>query len=221
MSAVTTRATPATSTATAVVGIVGGGQLARMTHQAAIGLGIDVVVLTPDADDPAVTAGARHLPGAPDDEVALRALAACCDVVTLDHELVPRHHLQALVDAGHAVRPGPTTLALAQDKALARRQLADAGFPVPAFEVVDAGDAGRGGPLRRGPTGGPIMLQVADGRLRRPRRRDRRLARRAPAGAHGRRRPPTAGCSRNWSRWPPSWPCWSPAGPRAGTSPIR
>ena len=128
------------SVTSAVVGIVGGGQLARMTHQAAIGLGVEVVVLTPGADDPAVSAGARHLPGDPDDLGALRALADTCDVVTLDHELVPRQHLQALIDAGHQVRPGPATLALAQDKGLARRHLADAGFPVPAFTEVPAGD---------------------------------------------------------------------------------
>lgn len=126
--------------AAAVVGIVGGGQLARMTHQAAIGLGVDVVVLTPEADDAAVLAGAHHLRGTPTDAAALRALARSCDVVTLDHELVPRHHLEALVDEGYSVRPGPATLALAQDKALARRHLAAAGYPVPAHEVVDAGD---------------------------------------------------------------------------------
>ena len=140
MSAPLLRPSRARSGPSAVVGIVGGGQLARMTHQAAIGLGVDVVVLTPDADDAAVAAGAIHVPGAADDADALLALARSCDVVTLDHELVDRHHLEALVDAGHVVRPGPATLALAQDKALARWHLAAAGFPVPAHEVIDAGD---------------------------------------------------------------------------------
>jgi 5-(carboxyamino)imidazole ribonucleotide synthase len=140
MSAPLLRPNRARSHASAVVGVVGGGQLARMTHQAAIGLGVDVVVLTPDADDAAVAAGAHHLAGRPDDFDALLALGRACDVVTLDHELVARTHLEALVDAGHVVRPGPATLALAQDKALARRQLAAAGFPVPVHQVIDAGD---------------------------------------------------------------------------------
>ena len=54
-------------TATATVGMVGGGQLARMTQQAAIGLDIDLHVLTPDPHAPAVLGGAQHVPGRPDD----------------------------------------------------------------------------------------------------------------------------------------------------------
>jgi 5-(carboxyamino)imidazole ribonucleotide synthase len=46
--------------------MVGGGQLARMTHQAAIDLGVELWVLCPDADAPAVRAGARHCPGSPE-----------------------------------------------------------------------------------------------------------------------------------------------------------
>jgi 5-(carboxyamino)imidazole ribonucleotide synthase len=127
-------------TASAVVGMVGGGQLARMTHQAAIALGVELVVLCPDPGDPAVSAGARHLEGDPDDEAALRALAERCDVVTLDHELVPTAHLESLAAEGHRVRPGPVALSMAQDKGRARQALGRAGFPVPAWELVDAGD---------------------------------------------------------------------------------
>jgi 5-(carboxyamino)imidazole ribonucleotide synthase len=127
-------------TTSAVVGMIGGGQLARMTHQAAIGLGIELVVLTADGNDPAIRAGARHHPGHPDDIEALIGLAERCDVVTLDHELVPNAHLRALVAAGYAVRPGPEALRLAQDKAFARRALGDAGFAVPAFAEVARGD---------------------------------------------------------------------------------
>lgn len=127
-------------TASAVVGMVGGGQLARMTQQAAIGLGVELVVLDPDPDAPAVVAGATHLAGRPDDTDALAELAARCDVVTLDHELVPLAALEALVDAGHAVRPGPAALELAQDKARARQRFSEEGLEVPAFEVVAGGD---------------------------------------------------------------------------------
>ncbi len=125
---------------TAVVGMVGGGQLARMTQQAAIALGIELHVLTPHDSDPAIRAGAQFLPGQPDDLDALVALAAATDVVTFDHEHVPNHHLRALVEAGYAVRPDPSAKLLAQDKSVARRVLGDAGFAVPAYEDVAAGD---------------------------------------------------------------------------------
>lgn len=126
--------------ATATVGCVGAGQLARMTHQAAIGLDIELQVLTPDPGAPAVLAGARQVPGRPDDLDDLLALAKGCDVVTFDHEHAPAAFLSALVDAGHVVRPEPMAKRLAQDKRHARRILEQAGFAVPPFAVVDAGD---------------------------------------------------------------------------------
>ena len=125
---------------TAVVGMVGGGQLARMTHQAAIGLGIELQVLTAHDWDPAVLAGARFVPGDPTDLEALFALAKGCDVVTFDHEHVPNAHLRALAESGHVVHPEPSAKLLAQDKSIARRVLGDAGFAVPAHADVAAGD---------------------------------------------------------------------------------
>ncbi len=120
--------------------MVGGGQLARMTQQAAIALGIELQVLTPRPTDPAIQAGAGFRPGDPDDLEALFALAADSDVVTFDHEHVPNSHLRALAEAGHLVRPGPGAKLLAQDKIVARRVLGDAGFAVPAFADVESGD---------------------------------------------------------------------------------
>jgi 5-(carboxyamino)imidazole ribonucleotide synthase len=124
----------------AVVGMVGGGQLARMTQQAAIALGVELRVLTPSADDPAVRAGAVHIPGRPGDPAALAGLAAGCDVVTFDHEHAPVALLEQVVADGAVVRPHPRALLLAQDKTVARRALDVAGFPVPAFVEVAAGD---------------------------------------------------------------------------------
>ncbi len=129
-----------TTSPTAVVGMVGGGQLARMTQQAAIALGIELVVLTPEESDPAVQAGARFIPGQPDDFEALVTLARASDVVTFDHEHIPNNHLRALADAGHLVRPAAGAKLLAQDKSVARRVLSDAGFAVPAFADVASGD---------------------------------------------------------------------------------
>lgn len=118
------------------MGVVGGGQLARMSQPAAIALGIPLTVL---ALDPAESA-AQVIPDAPigahTDLDALRALAARVDVVTFDHEHVPGDLLAALVSEGATVRPGPDALVHAQDKAAMRRRLTDAGIPAPRWTVA-------------------------------------------------------------------------------------
>jgi 5-(carboxyamino)imidazole ribonucleotide synthase len=113
--------------------MVGGGQLARMTQQAAIALGVELVVLAESADAPAVAAGARHRAGAADDLDALHGLAAATDVLTFDHEAVQPAMLEELAARGHVLRPPPAAKALAQDKLHARRTLAARDFPVPRF----------------------------------------------------------------------------------------
>lgn len=122
-----------------VVGMVGAGQLARMTHQAAIDLGVELVVLARRHDDPAVTAGAQVVYGAPDDPEALQALSGRCDVVTFDHEGVPHARIAALEAAGARVEPGSQAQLFAQDKLVARQGFAARGLPVPCFAPVGAG----------------------------------------------------------------------------------
>jgi 5-(carboxyamino)imidazole ribonucleotide synthase len=112
------------------VGIVGGGQLARMTHLAALPLGITVTVLESDPVSAAGLAGARVLPGRGSSLGDLAALAQLCDVVTLDREGVPIAHLRALEAAGVVVAPGADVAELAADEVLARRRLAEHGYPV-------------------------------------------------------------------------------------------
>jgi 5-(carboxyamino)imidazole ribonucleotide synthase len=125
------------ATPSARVGMVGAGQLARMTQQAAIGLGIELAVLTDDALAPAVRAGARQIHGSAGDARDLLTLAEGCDVVTFDHEQADPALLGALAE--HAVvRPSPAAQLMAQDKLEARRVLADSGFPVPAFVAVES-----------------------------------------------------------------------------------
>lgn len=125
------------------VGMVGGGQLARMTHQAAIPLGQTLRVLSVAPDDSAALVTPDVMIGHHTDLAALRAFARDCDVVTFDHEHVPGEHIRTLVAEGHAVYPGADALQYAQDKALMRPRLAELGAPVPAFEVVDAADPTR------------------------------------------------------------------------------
>jgi 5-(carboxyamino)imidazole ribonucleotide synthase len=119
-----------------VVGMVGGGQLARMSHQAAITLGQSLRVLATDPDESAALVAADVHLGAPDDLDALRRFAKECDVVTFDHEHVPGDHIRALVAAGVVVHPGAEALHYAQDKLAMRERLTELGIPVPRWRVA-------------------------------------------------------------------------------------
>jgi len=119
-----------------VVAMVGGGQLARMTHQAAIALGQSLRVLAVDPDDSAALVTADVRPGDYRDLDALRALADGATVVTFDHEHVPTEHLRALEADGVRVAPGPDALVHAQDKLVLRRRLAERQEPQPPWAAV-------------------------------------------------------------------------------------
>jgi 5-(carboxyamino)imidazole ribonucleotide synthase len=121
-----------------VVGMVGGGQLARMTHQAAIALGQSLRVLAASADDGAALVAADTLVGHHTDLDALRRLAKGCDVVTFDHEHVPGEHIRTLAAEGVVLRPSADALRFAQDKRAMRERLGELGLPVPAWRPVTA-----------------------------------------------------------------------------------
>jgi 5-(carboxyamino)imidazole ribonucleotide synthase len=113
--------------------MIGAGQLARMTHQAAISLGLSLRVLAePSADGAALVTPLVEI-GAPNDEAAVLRFGAGCDVVTFDHEHVPQHIIVALEASGIAVHPGSAALRYAQDKRAMRQRLGDLGLPVPAW----------------------------------------------------------------------------------------
>ncbi|MEK6342584.1 MAG: 5-(carboxyamino)imidazole ribonucleotide synthase [Curtobacterium sp.] len=120
------------------VGVIGGGQLARMMVPAAIELGLDIRVL---AEEPGMSAAiAATAKGDYHDVDTVLAFAREVDVVTFDHEHVPQDVLRALVDAGVAVHPGPEPLAVAQDKITMRRRLSELGLPVPDWAAVQDPD---------------------------------------------------------------------------------
>ena len=119
-----------------VIGVIGGGQLARMMIPPSVALGIEVRVLA--ETEGASAALAATAVGDYRDAATVLAFAADVDVVTFDHEHVPQEVLAELVAAGIPVRPGPEALAVAQDKLLMRRRLEALGIPVPAWaEVTD------------------------------------------------------------------------------------
>src|SRR5690348_10075403 len=103
-----------TRTGLPVVGMVGGGQLARMTHQAAISLGQSLRVLAESPDDSAALVAADVRIGSHTDLAALRAFAEGCDAVTFDHEHVPSEHIRALESDGVKIFPGADALLFAQ-----------------------------------------------------------------------------------------------------------
>ncbi|HEV2088752.1 MAG TPA: 5-(carboxyamino)imidazole ribonucleotide synthase [Cryptosporangiaceae bacterium] len=121
-----------------VVGMVGAGQLARMTHQAAIALGQSLRILAASPDDGAALVAADVRVGHHTDLAALREFAKGCEVVTFDHEHVPYEHLVALAAEGVTVLPGPDALRFAQDKRLMRERLTALGVPVPRWTPVES-----------------------------------------------------------------------------------
>ncbi len=116
------------------VGVIGGGQLARMMIPAAVNLGIDISVLA-ESDDSSARLGATAV-GDYRDVAVVREFASTVDVVTFDHEHVPADVLSQLVNDGVTLRPGPHALAFAQDKIAMRRRLGELGVPMPGWTMA-------------------------------------------------------------------------------------
>jgi 5-(carboxyamino)imidazole ribonucleotide synthase len=119
-----------------VVGMVGGGQLSRMTHQASIALGLSLRVLADAAHDSAALVANGVVVGEHTSLDDLRAFAQGCEVVTFDHEHVPGGLLEALEAEGLRIAPGSAALRHAQDKLVMRERLSALGVPVPPFTPV-------------------------------------------------------------------------------------
>ncbi|MBS0025583.1 5-(carboxyamino)imidazole ribonucleotide synthase [Microbacterium paraoxydans] len=116
------------------VGVIGGGQLARMMIAPAVEIGIDLRVLA-EAEGMAAQLAATAV-GDYRDLDTVRAFAEDVDVITFDHEHVPQDVLRALVADGVAVHPGPDALQFAQDKLAMRARLAELGVPQPEWAAV-------------------------------------------------------------------------------------
>jgi 5-(carboxyamino)imidazole ribonucleotide synthase len=156
---VVTAAVPSRSGAP-VVGMVGAGQLARMTGQAAVSLGIGFRVLAAAPGESAAQVVAGTQIGDHRSLGDLKAFAGGCDVVTFDHEHVPGPHLRALEQAGVTVRPGPDALRYAQDKRAMRERLAGLGIACPRFAAARSLDDVAG--FAAG-SGWPVVLKAVSG----------------------------------------------------------
>ncbi|MEU7035845.1 5-(carboxyamino)imidazole ribonucleotide synthase [Streptomyces sp. NPDC046237] len=144
-----------------VVGMVGGGQLARMTHEAGIPLGIKFKLLSDTPQDSAAQVASEVVLGDYRDLATLRDFARGCDVITFDHEHVPAAHLRALEEDGVVVRPGLAALVHAQDKGVMRAKLDEIGAPSPRHRIVaDPADAAA---FAAEVGGFPIILKTVSG----------------------------------------------------------
>ncbi|MBN3929100.1 5-(carboxyamino)imidazole ribonucleotide synthase [Streptomyces verrucosisporus] len=154
-----------------VIGMVGGGQLARMTHEAGIPLGIRFKLLSDTPQDSAAQVVRDVVVGDYRDLDTLRDFARGCDVITFDHEHVPTEHLRALEAEGIPVRPGPDALVHAQDKGVMRARLSEIGIPCPRHRIVadpaDVARFAREGAAREGAAreeeGRPVVLKTVRG----------------------------------------------------------
>lgn len=119
------------------IGVIGGGQLARMMTPAAINLGLDIKVLAETEGSSAAMATSQV--GDCNQLDVVREFARTVDVITFDHEHVPLRVLEALEAEGVNVQPPSKALAFAQNKLHMRQKLGSLGLPMPAWaEIKDA-----------------------------------------------------------------------------------
>ncbi|HEY4216207.1 MAG TPA: 5-(carboxyamino)imidazole ribonucleotide synthase [Gemmatimonadaceae bacterium] len=140
------------------IGILGGGQLGRMTAMAARTMGYGVHVLDPDPRCAAAAVADRVVAGKFDDADAASDLASQCAVVTLEIEQIGADALAAAMQ--HApVRPGPNVLAVIRDRAIQKRWLSDNGFPIGAYsDVLTAADL-----TKAAQSLGPLFVKACHG----------------------------------------------------------
>ena len=141
--------------------MIGGGQLARMMAQAAVGLGVPIRLLAEGPDVSAAQVVRDPRVGDYRDLDTLRSVAADCAVVTFDHEHVPTEHLHTLTAEGHACRPGPTALVHAQDKSVMRARLDELDVPSPRHRLVT--DPAEAEAFAESVGGFPVVLKTTRG----------------------------------------------------------
>ena len=119
-----------------VIGIMGGGQLGRMTALAAAQLGYRCHIFTPEADSPAAQVAAAATVAAYDDHAALDAFVAAVDVVTFEFENVPGASVRRLAERA-VVRPSWTCLATSQDRLAEKDFVNGLGIGTAPYRPVD------------------------------------------------------------------------------------
>ncbi|MGH7801650.1 MAG: 5-(carboxyamino)imidazole ribonucleotide synthase [Thermodesulfobacteriota bacterium] len=120
------------------IGIIGGGQLARMTAYAAYRMGLEIAILDPEPDSPAGQIAHTKLVGSLNDVSMLEELARVSNLITLENEFVDAPLLEHLESIGTRVFPTAHTVGLIQDKLLQKQILEKNGICVPHFIGVSS-----------------------------------------------------------------------------------
>ncbi len=135
------------------VGVIGGGQLAWMMGEAAQNLDIELIVQTPNQDDPAVSRAADVIFAPINDAAATAKLATLCDVITFENEFIDLEALRTLAEGGVNFCPSLDALSPLLDKYEQRLYLQQIDLPVPQFTNLSAETA------RQLPSKFPVVLK--------------------------------------------------------------
>ena len=120
------------------IGIVGGGQLAKMTALSALEFGCDIHILERKPEGPAMNLAGKTFIGDWDNPDDLLKLAEHADVITLENEFVDANSLSELEKAGHTLFPTSKSIGLVQDKYIQKQTLLEAGLPLIPFRLIES-----------------------------------------------------------------------------------
>lgn len=120
------------------IGILGGGQLARMSAYQAYKLGFDIAILEKSKNSPAGMMTKNEFVGWVDDDRVLRKFSDASDIVTLENEFVDYQRLEVIEKLGKRVIPSPKTISLIQDKFIQKNTLQRNNIPVADFVKIDS-----------------------------------------------------------------------------------
>lgn len=121
-----------------VIGILGGGQLARMSAFQAIRMGFDVAILEKEKNSPAGVLTKNEIVGWVNDKNAFKKFIDISDIITLENEFIDYKYLLQIEEKGKKVVPSSKTISLIQDKYIQKSTLSKAGIPVPKFINVNS-----------------------------------------------------------------------------------
>jgi len=119
------------------IGILGGGQLAKMTASAAYRLGFETAIFEKFIDSPAGVMTKYDFGGLPDDEISLKNFLFFSDIITLENEFIDSNFLASIESQGKKVLPSSHTIALIQDKYIQKQTLRAKGIPVGDFMLAN------------------------------------------------------------------------------------
>ena len=119
------------------IGLLGGGQLARMSAFAAIRMGFAAAILEKEKDSPAGMLTGLEYTGSFSDKKLLRKFAEVCDVITLENEFIDYRIIEYIESLGKKVFPSSHTISLIQDKLIQKQTLKKNNIPLPGFIEVD------------------------------------------------------------------------------------